>query len=761
MAILITNFIGFETNNYQELYGTGGTPALDTGPNGLHSGSYLIQVDNSELIEFLIDPTGLKSGFDMACGGGYFRFTSVSPVADVSVCRIYEDDDSTSFPAWGIDSSGHIIAMDAGGSKTATSSQTLSTGTDYKIEWWFYQNNTTGRMRVDVNGTTWIDNTNQDTDNGGTWQHFQIRNDIGTSTISIDDLYCGADNAGSYSTSHALNDVEWEIPGYYQAQSDSAYSGDAPDTGTISDLGENPLNETNACEWQPNPASCDFWASGGGVGPLTDITGTVINAKYWLRADRDGGGGTTHTLWGGKYESGVGFTMDSITPSIGTSPDDYWIFPAVAYCPTTTSHLGAWGIDISGNQDLWIYEAGMWVLQTVSAGYELPIDPGTYSHTGTDVDLLWGHDLPITPGTYSITGTDVGLNIGRQIPIDPGTYATTGTDVQMLWGRNLPLDPGVHSHTGTDVGLLWGHVLPIDPGVYTCTGTDVGLNIGLQITITPGVYSHTGTDIDFLWGHVIPIAPGAYSITGTAIDLLWGHVIPIAPGVYTYTGTDVELIKGGNKVISIEPGVYTVTGTDVQLLWGHVIPITPGVYTYTGTDVTLAIGLKIDIIPGSYNHIGTDVQLLWGHNLPITPGVYIYTGTDVNFYVGLVMIITPGNYSYIGTDVDPLWGHNLPIVPGSYIYTGTDVGLSVGRVMVIIPGSYIITGTDIEFLQNRIFTLDAGVYVYTGTDVVLEVGFTGDVFATIICVDNPAFGMALQDKSAYGIIVTDEEAYEL
>jgi hypothetical protein len=374
MAFVIGNFTGFETGDTQEADSWNGTLAFDTGV--LHSGTYSLRLDaHAEWYDLLIDPAGLKTTPTYVYFGFYLRFDDVTATSDLSFCRI-QSDGAGNQAYIGIDTSSNLYVSDANNTKQDTGSTTLEIDTWYKVEVRFF-NNASGYIHVylDNNSTPECTATAIDTDNG--LDTAQVRftwETAGLTNIYFDDLYIKVDTAdGSTSDLIGVGDgLDWEIPGYYQSAGTGISSnGTAPAAGSLAGTGDLPRSDSNEAEWTGSSDDAE-WATDGTVrsGPASDITGTSIAGKYWYRVDRDGGGSTTHTLKTGYYDGAVwtNFESDART-DIPQGQIHYW-YIQTTNIPTTTSHEFLFGITISGVQDLHVWEAGAWLLQTIEGEEE-------------------------------------------------------------------------------------------------------------------------------------------------------------------------------------------------------------------------------------------------------------------------------------------------------------------------------------------------------------------------------------------------------
>jgi hypothetical protein len=406
MAQIITNFTGFETGNLQELVATGGSPTTVSGAIQGSVGGYGLRLDDGDDAELLLDPGGLKSSPDHFVVGFYIRFNK-DFITDTSLVRF--KDATETMGSIRIQASDMKIKV---GDITSTygtpSTNALTNGVWYKFEIrWYAANAGSGYGHLYIDDVLVASNTTGDFLGGAVPDRIRwLNQDTGTNLVDIDHCYVKCDTAAS-TTADLIgvgDGLEWNVPGYYQTSNAATSAGTAPAVGTLVQTGENPLNDTNEAEWTGSTDSAT-WAANGIAprnGPLTDITDTVAAAKWWIRSDRDGGGGTTHTLRYGRYDPST-FSVEDVVTTLTTVITDYYhASESATYMPDVSDESMAWGITISGAQDLHVYEAGGWILQTFSAG------PATIEGT-----------LSETLGAFTVAGT-------AEVDIDAAFAETLG-----------------------------------------------------------------------------------------------------------------------------------------------------------------------------------------------------------------------------------------------------------------------------------------------------------------------------------------------
>lgn len=255
-------------------------------------------------------------------------------------------------------------------------------------------------------------------------------------------------------------------------------------------------------------------------------------------------------------------------------------------------------------------------------GFTLVADSGSYTLSGTLVDLKADRNVVADSGGYSLTGTDIGLAVGYKTLAESGTYNLTGTAINLKADRMMQALSGSYSLTGTDVGLAKGYRAATDTGSYLINGTATGLVVDRNILAESGSFILTGTAQDLIAAKKILTQSGSYSLTGTDVNLIYtptsGAVIVVDSGTFSLTGTDIGFVKASK--LPVDPGAYLLSGTDVNLAVGRKLATDPGGYSLAGTDLVFALSRKLISNPGSYTLTGTDVTLTYsGEEVIPTP----------------------------------------------------------------------------------------------------------------------------------------------
>ena len=143
--------------------------------------------------------------------------------------------------------------------------------------------------------------------------------------------------------------------------------------------------------------------------------------------------------------------------------------------------------------------------------------------------------LTADSGSYTYTGTTLELQRGLDLAVDSGSYAYTGTNIDFQRGLVIAADSGSYTYSGTNIDLLVGSVLVSESGAYVYTGTAIDFAQGFGVVADSGAYVYTGTNVDFIEQRILTAESGSYIYTGTTANIFFSAVpadIPTAVGVF-------------------------------------------------------------------------------------------------------------------------------------------------------------------------------------------------------------------------------------
>ncbi len=382
MARTLHNIATAETGGLGLLTASSGTPTASTAQKRTGEYSYLLAAaDWIEVIEVISGGVDNRAGFFSALR------VSALPASTITIFEA-RNSDSEIFASIQLNSSGDLIFLDRVGGTVGTASTAVSAATWFTIEWLIATSATpsVSNSRALVDGTEIFSLTNQD--HQATPPNSSLRRFLNPSgsgiTINVDDILT---YAATVTATDELGNAE--IFGYQSGL--AAKTSDIEDDlsasgGNWSDTGDRPwADETDAnsarFEDTGNLQGAVFFndtnAGGDSPGPASgadDVSGTIIGAMYFWRADRGSGGGRTHTLYYGSDNNTAATlagstSIASIAGPTSTTPANFSVLSTNAtLIPSATDDfaMGA-GKSATGGQDTFIKEMQAFLLHQPAA----------------------------------------------------------------------------------------------------------------------------------------------------------------------------------------------------------------------------------------------------------------------------------------------------------------------------------------------------------------------------------------------------------
>lgn len=182
--------------------------------------------------------------------------------------------------------------------------------------------------------------------------------------------------------------------------------------------------------------------------------------------------------------------------------------------------------------------------------YELNVEPGSYTLTGSLAGALAARLVDAAAGSYTVTGAASGTAAHRVVNAEAGTYSIAGAPAGVTAARMIHAAAGSYALTGFEAELVFTPLagqfeLALDAGVYTLTGAQAQIPAARLFNAGPGIYLITGADAGAVAARILSLAPGSYAITGVQAGLLANRVVNAAAGVYTITGAQADLDFSG------------------------------------------------------------------------------------------------------------------------------------------------------------------------------------------------------------------------
>ena len=222
--------------------------------------------------------------------------------------------------------------------------------------------------------------------------------------------------------------------------------------------------------------------------------------------------------------------------------------------------------------------------------YQLDVNSGSVSVTGSSVDLLFDRDLTVSSGSVSVSGSNVSLFAGRQLDVSSGAVSVAGSSISLTLDRKLNVSSGSFTVTGSDVDLAYDaglthYQLDVNPGSINVSGSSISLDKGYRLDVGSGSIAVTGSGVDLSTDRRLEVNTGSVSVSGSSVDLLYNRTLDVNTGSVSVTGADVSLQRG--QTLSVSSGSLAITGSDVSLVYDRMMNVTTGSINVTGSDVNL------------------------------------------------------------------------------------------------------------------------------------------------------------------------------
>jgi len=203
-----------------------------------------------------------------------------------------------------------------------------------------------------------------------------------------------------------------------------------------------------------------------------------------------------------------------------------------------------------------------------SGGLTLAAGSGSYTFTGSSVNLERGLALSADSGGYSYSGTGSDLSKGSVLALDSGSYTYIGTNTDLLRSLSLGADSGAYTYSGTAATLTFtgagSFELAAESGAYTYSGSEGSLLAGRNLAADSGTYSYTGTAATLSHNMFLVADSGAYSYSGANAALTASLTLSVDSGKYAYTGTSAVMAVSGQVVFGVT--MYPLTENREMIL---------------------------------------------------------------------------------------------------------------------------------------------------------------------------------------------------
>ena len=172
------------------------------------------------------------------------------------------------------------------------------------------------------------------------------------------------------------------------------------------------------------------------------------------------------------------------------------------------------------------------------ANYALSVTSGTFTLSMQGAGKLITDIYP--SGTFSVSGTQVDLNKSIKISAQTGTFATTPYDVTVVLGKGVEALHGVFTLTGNDVDMSAQRLLSAENGSYTLSGQQIPAILDMSYIVDVTAFTLSGQDATLDLRRRVDAQSGSYSLTGNDIVLDATRLFTVGAGSYSCEGRDVK-----------------------------------------------------------------------------------------------------------------------------------------------------------------------------------------------------------------------------
>ena len=518
------------------------------------------------------------------------------------------------------------------------------------------------------------------------------------------------------------------------------------------------------------------------------------NIKAWKgiwRAERSGGGGTTHTIYIGNDADSEG-NFDSDTIALLNNAEDNFTFLGETDPPLSTENF-AQGFGLVGNQDFKCRE--MWatllhVPSAVGGAVDVAVPLGTFTQAGQLPAVGTGVLVVNELGAFTLNKFDPAINIGVNVVNPLKTFTLNGFDPTIETGVTVVTPLGVFNlaeqlptiETGVNVILpavgtftLTGQLPAVGTGVdidvglktFTLTGFDPVINIGVNVINPLGVFTLTGFDPEVFTGVAVLTPLGAFTLTEQLPTIETGVTIITPLGGFTLAGFDPAInigvnvinplgsftlnkfdptINTGVNIFVPAPTTFTLTGfapiieTDEDII----IDVPVGTFTLTGFNPAINIGVNIVNPLGAFTLTGFDPAINIGVNVVNPLGTFTLSPLTPTIETGVTIITPFGTFNLTGFDPTVETGVNVLSPLGLFNLNKFAPVVGTGALVTNPLGSFILTGFDPAIdigvnvvtplgnftLTGQIPTIETGVNIITPLGIFTLTGFIPTIETT-------------------------------
>lgn len=411
MALTLSNFVGFESGGLEEATQVNGS-GVAVQSTIKRTDGFALKLDTGTTGNYVINAfdQGLPApGGDDYVVGFAVRFSDVSPDAAVVFAGANGGIGTTSLntPIWRmrLAADGDLEFLEGGGSQTvvATVTTPFTVDTFHYIELvWATQN--VGDFEIFIDGVTAASGTGDFLVGLDFETVFFLNESAANTDIYFDDFYVGS------AATDATDFLDQPEVFSYRSNKNSATPDDGGadlDTGTWLAVQATPFSSSVAAVYDATNAAGavdtdDVGGSEGTGGPSTDtrINGTIVAAKYTIRAERTNGQGSAHHMLIGNDVDG---TTRSADLGLGAAAStNEFLSTSATIVPTTSEFLRLGFEKIGGARDIEVYGMMANILHAPSAPHTASGNPSLTPVEAAGTTLI--HKA--ASGTPSLTPVD-------------------------------------------------------------------------------------------------------------------------------------------------------------------------------------------------------------------------------------------------------------------------------------------------------------------------------------------------------------------
>lgn len=187
------------------------------------------------------------------------------------------------------------------------------------------------------------------------------------------------------------------------------------------------------------------------------------------------------------------------------------------------------------------------------ANYALNVTSGTFTLSMQGAGKLITDIYP--SGTFSVSGTQVDLDKSVKISAESGTFTVTTYLVTVAFGKGLEALAGTFTMTGNDVDMSTQRMLDAESGSFALSGQEIPAILDISYIVDVTTFAVTGQDATLDLKRRVDAQNGAFTLTGPDVELDATRLFTVEAGTYTYEGKDADF--RGFFSIYVPPETWT------------------------------------------------------------------------------------------------------------------------------------------------------------------------------------------------------------